>query len=188
MPRYEGILVTWNGHVNTSAAGALIENGSIELDIYHPSDSSRYLKENSEFTFSLVDDPALFFKAALTGVNKPGFQEISEEAMDRYFGFFYPKKASVIHLCKVKEIFEYKVEDKYGESVVSKIKGNVIKKFGDGEFIQRENPLVDALVYATRVSLVEGEQREKLKEKIYKCLETQEDETAKKILNYIEGY
>ncbi len=188
MPRFEGILVTWNAHLNTSAAGAVIEKDTINLDIYHPSDSAMNLQGHPKFTFSLTDDPSLFYKAALTGSNKPDFQEIPEDNMERHAGFYYPKDASVIYCCKVVDHNEYKIQDQYGTSVISKIKGTVVKKIGAGEFIQRETPSVDAMVYATRIPLTHGEQKEMLKEKIYKTLENQEDEVAKKILDYIEGF
>lgn len=188
MPRYEGILVTWNSHLNTSAAGALIENDIIKLDIYHPSDSARNLRSRPEFTFSLTDEPSLFYKAALTGTNKSKYQEISEENMEEHADFYYPKKASVIYCCRVSDQHEHKINDRFGKSVISKVQGEIVIKIGNGEFIQRENPLVDAMVYATRVPLVDGEQKEDLKEKIYKTLENQEDEVAKKILDYIEGF
>ncbi|MGM0404710.1 MAG: DUF447 domain-containing protein [Thermoplasmatota archaeon] len=188
MPRYEGILVTWNSHLNTSAAGAVIEKDTIKLNIYHPSDSIRNLQKHLEFTFSLTDDPSLFYKSALTGSNELGYQEVSKVNMENQAGFYYPRDATVIYCCKVENIDEYKTQDRYGKSVVSKVEGIVMEKIGDGKFIQRENPLVDAMVYATRVPLVDGEQKEMLKEKIYKTLENQECEIAKNVLDYIEGY
>lgn len=187
MPRYEGILVTWNSHVNTSAAGADIDKDKIELEIYSPSDTARNLHATPSFTFSLVNDPTLFYKASLTGSNEPGFSELPENAVEERSGYYYPKDASVVHLCEVKEYSKHEIQDEFGKSVVFEVKGEVTKKIGKGEFIQRENPLVEAMVHATRLSLLEGKRKEKLRGKIYKTLENQNDELSKKILEYVEG-
>ncbi len=188
MKRYEGILVTWNSHVNSSAVGARIKEQLIELDIYHPSDSARNLQDHPKFTFSLVDDPDLFFKAALEGQDQPGYEEISPKSIMEKAGFYYPKKASLVYLCEVFELSDYEIEDELGGATISKIKGRIIEKFGEGGYIEREEPLVDAMVYATRVPLAKEEYKKKLKEKIYNILENKEGKTAEKILDYLEGY
>ncbi|MFO7792397.1 MAG: DUF447 family protein [Candidatus Saliniplasma sp.] len=188
MRRYEGILVTWNSHMNTSAAGARLEEGFIELDIYHPSDSARNLRKNPRFTFSLVDDPSLFYKASLKGHDEPGYQELAEDLMENKAGFYYPQTASIVHLCEVSDLQDYELEDELGKTTVSKVNARIIEKFGEGRYIQREDPLVDSMVYATRVPLAEGKYKEKLKEKIYKILENKEDKITEKILDLIEGY
>ncbi len=188
MPIFEGILVTWNSHVNTSAVGADIEENQIEINIYHPSDTARNLRENHKFTFSLVNDPYMFYKASLEGIDEPGYNELGEDSMKCQDGFYYPIDASKVYFCEVSDRQNYEVEDELGTALVSKVLGSVVKKFGEGDYIQRENPLVDSMVYATRVPLAEGEYKKKLKEKIYKNLENQECELAEKLLDYIEGY
>jgi len=188
MAWYEGILLTWNTHLNAAAVGALLEEDSIELKIYNPSDSAKNLKENNRFTFSLTDDPYLFYKAALTGHDTINFMEFEEDEIETEGEFFYPKKAARVHLCEVLEFNEVEIQDELGHSIVTNVSGHIIEKIGHGDYIQREDPRVDAMVHASRIPLAEGEYKKRLKEKIYKILKNQNDDLADKILKYIEGY
>ena len=180
-------MVTWNSHINAAAVGAILEDKELKMKIYNPSDSARNLKLNRKFTFSLTDDPYLFYKASLTGWNTIGFQELNDHEIKTEGDFHYPSKSTVVYLSKLEDTRETIVKDVLGRSRITEVKAQIIKKIGEGEHIQREDPFVDAMVYASRVHLADEEYQKKLKEKIYTILENQEGPIKGKILGYVEG-
>lgn len=188
MTHHEGILVTWNRSINVSACGAEIEGDEIKLRIYEPSDTASNLEIDSRFTFSLTDDPSLFYKAALTGQNSPGVQELDDEELACEDDFLHPEYASQVYLCRVEGMDEECESDSYGVVDILAVSGKVIDKKGEGPFIEREDPLVDAMVYATRLHVADEEQRDELKQKIKDILKGEENDIAEKILDHLEGY
>ncbi len=122
--------------------------------LYFPSDTARRLDEGIPFTFSLTNDPELFYRAALTGHDEPNMPELDlhdlEEKGERYL---YPSKASKTYFCEVKRTEVIKETDQYGEAKIKLIEGKILEKKGEGEYIGRENPLVDAMVHASRIFL-----------------------------------
>ncbi len=185
MTHHEGILVTWNEHINASAAGADIEGHTISLDIYRPSDAAENLTSNDRFTFSLTDDPRLFFQAALTGHNS-GKSELDDRELHHEEEFWWPKNATSVHLCSVEKREETKMSDEYGETRLLAVKGTIEERRSQGPYIERENPLVDAMVHASRLHVAEGMQKEKLKEKIKELLKNEDGKVVRDIIDYVE--
>ena len=187
MTYFEGIIVSKNHKVNVSAAGAELEKGIMKMRIYRPSDTAKNLENYNKFTFSLTADPDLFYKAALRGQNDPKIQELDDEELVRNNEFLYPEKASIVYFCKIKDREEISEKDKFGEVKILEIKAEIIDKKGSGDYIQRENPLVDAMVYATRKHVADEGQIEKIIEKVKNLLKDEEGELASKIIAYVEG-
>lgn len=187
MSYYEGILVTEGYRPNAAAIGAEIDGDKIASQIYLPSDTGRRLDEEVRFTFSLTTDPDLFYKAALTGHNEPNMPELSFESLK--YGdedFLYPSKASKIYFCEVKRTEKITEMDKYGEAKIKLIEGKILDERGPDEYIGRENPLVDAMVYASRMFVAGEEQQERIREKVKSILEDDESDLKEKILDFVE--
>ncbi len=187
MTYYEGILVTDGDTPNAAAIGAEIEDGRLGSQIYLPSDTGRKLEEEVKFTFSLVDRPDLFFKAALTGHDEPGESELSEERLVEEDGFLYPNEATKIYFCKVGKIKIISEEDRYGEANIKLIEAEILEEKGSGDNIGRESPLIDAMVHASRMFVADQEQKLELKKKIENILDESGSELKHKILDFVEA-
>jgi len=187
MPYYEGILVTANHRPNAAAIGAEINDDLIRSRVYLPSDTARRLDEGVRFTYSLTTDPELFYKAALTGHNEPGISELStEDLKDDGRDYLYPLEASKIYFCEVKLTHMITETDKYGEANIKNILAKVIKECGTEEYMGRENPLIDAMVYASRIFVADEGQKEYIRKKVKSILEDVESDLKQKILDFIE--
>ncbi|MBS3816988.1 MAG: DUF447 family protein [Candidatus Thermoplasmatota archaeon] len=188
MAYYEGILTSTNHLINSAAIGAEIKEDKIVCEIYRPSDTARNLDENKRFTFSLTADPTLFFKGSLTGHNDPDYEEIGEEELKKEEDFFYPVNSTKTYFCRVKDIDEKKVRDEYGGSELKKVTAPIIEEKGEkNNYIGRKNPLVDAMVHATRIYVADERQKKKIREKVREILKDNESELKKKILEFIEA-
>ncbi len=187
MTYYEGILVANGSSINAAAIGAEIDEGSIGSQVYKPSDTARKLKDGSRFTFSLTDKPELFYKVALAGHDRPQRSELSKDDLVKDGGFFYPKDATRIYFCEVKRTRTIKEKDEYGDTEIKLVEGEVLEKRGDGDHIGREEPLVDAMVYATRMYVADEEQKKSIKEKVEDVLAENDSNLKKKILDFVEG-
>ncbi len=187
MAYYEGILVTKENRPNAAAIGAEIDADKIGSQVYFPSDTARRLDEGIPFTFSLTNDPELFYRAALTGHDEPNMPELDlhdlEEKGERYL---YPSKASKTYFCEVKRTEVIKETDQYGEAKIKLIEGKILEKKGEGEYIGRENPLVDAMVHASRIFVADGKQKENIRKKVNSILAETESDLKQKILDSVE--
>ncbi len=181
MVHREGILVSWNHHVNAAAVGADIEKDEISFRIYKPADTAKNLEHNSRFTYSLTDTPELFYKAALTGADSSSGELDSEEIKEED-GFYYPVKATQTYFCKVTRITNDTVTDEYGTSDIRYIKAEILYHKGKGSYIQRKNPLVDAMVHASRYRIANDEaMKERIRRKVTEILKDEKGELADKI-------
>ncbi|GEM_PF-1675762 len=195
MVYHEGILVTSNEVVNAAAIGADIEASKIRCMIYRPSDTARNLESEKRFTYCLTDDPLLFFKGALTGNDEPKSPELSEEELCLQDDFFYPKKATKVYFCTVDSTFEKYIFDEYGEARLKGVEGTIIceNKIREAQPLDREDPLVDAMVHATRLSIADEEKKESLQGKIREILAAEEStknhrkDVKDKIIEFVEG-
>ncbi len=187
MSYYEGILVTTDHRPNAAAIGAEIEGDRIGSQVYLPSDTARRLDEEVRFTFSLTTDPGLFYKAALTGHNEPDKAELeSQNLKDEGDDFIYPSKATKTYYCEVKRTKMITEKDDYGKANIKLIEAEILKEKGVGEYIGRENLLVDAMVYASRMFVADEEQKEKIRERVKSVLEDTESDLKEKILDFVE--
>ena len=181
MVHLEGVLVSWNHHINAAAMGVNIEDNKMSLRVYLPSDTGNNLELNKKFTYSLTDDPELFFKAALTGANT-GFSELEDNDIESEGCYFFPKKATQTFFCEADEIVKRTIKDRYGTSDVLDITALITGKKGEGEYIQRENPLIDAMVHATRYPIVEDEPtRDEIRRAVKTILVNEDGELARRI-------
>ena len=187
MTHYEGILVSSNDVINTSAAGAEINDESLYLKIYLPSDTGRNLQVGKEFTFSLTDSIRLFYLASLKGHNQPEKPEVPKSKILEKDGYYFPKEAGKTYFCTVKNISKKEGNDKYGEFELKKIKAKIDKKEGQGDFLTRENPYLDSLVYASRIHVADEKEKEKIQKKVRELMKDKETELAKIIISYVEG-
>ncbi len=181
----EGILVSEGGWVNAAAIGAEISEKHIFFAIYRPSDTAANLEENMRFTFSLTDDPWLFYKAALTGHNTP-FPELSEDELKGCPPFIYPSKATCIYFCRVNKISRERKKDEYGLASLYKVTADILEKRGEENYIGRDNPLVDAMVYASRYHIANKRQKDIIRNKIGQILEGIDDRLADKVKIYVD--
>ncbi|MEF8832946.1 MAG: DUF447 domain-containing protein, partial [Candidatus Thermoplasmatota archaeon] len=150
MSYYEGILITTDDRSNAAAIGAEIKGDKIGCQVYLPSDTGRRLDEGVRFTYSLTKDPELFYKAALTGHDEPDMSELTaKDLKNEGEDFFYPSEATKIYFCEVKRTKKITEKDEYGEAKIKLIEAEVLKEKGTKEYIGRENPFVDAMVYAS---------------------------------------
>ncbi len=182
-------MISWNHHVNASAIGAdiNIDEGELNFKVYCPSDTERNLESNPNFTYSLTDSPELFFKAALTGNNRPGC-ELNQDELVVKGGFYYPRDASRIFFCQVKDSESGNVIDEYASSEYYGHKAVILDRQGEGAYIGRANPYVDAMVYASRYNVVEsGEQKNKIRQRVKNILKDEKRALADKILMYVDG-
>ncbi len=187
MSYYEGILVTTNHRPNAAAIGAEIEGDRIGSQIYLPSDTARRLDEDVRFTYSLTSDPRLFYKAALTGHDEPEKPELEPQNLKAEDDdFIYPSGATKTYFCEVKRTKIITEKDDYGKANIKLIEAEVIKKKGTDEYIGRENPLVDAMVYASRMFVADEEQKEWIREKVKSVLEDTDSKLKGKILDFVE--
>ncbi len=187
MSYYEGILVTTDHRPNAAAIGAKIEGETIESRIYSPSDTAQRLDEGIRFTFSLTTDPELFYRASLTGHNDPDISELStgdlkEEGRD----FIYPSEATKTYFCEVKSTERIKERDKYGRANIKLIEGEILKERGVEKYIDREDPLVDAMVHASRMFVADEGQKEQIRKKVKFILQDNESDLKQKILDFVQ--
>ncbi len=196
MTYYEGILGTSNDWPNFAAVGAEITGSKIGGRLYLPSDTGTRLVEGKSFSFSLTDNPNIFFKAALTGHNKKNQQELGDDEFIQKNGYVYPTQASKVYLCKTKKTKIVRRTDRYGEAKIKLFEGEILEKIIEcEEYLSREDPCLDALVYATRLPLADNEQKQELIREIDKILNKikknskQEDKkTKEKILDFVEEW
>ncbi len=187
MSYYEGILVTTNQRPNAAAIGANIEGDRIENQVYLPSDTARRLDEDIWFTYSLTTDPGLFYKAALTGHNEPDKAELdSRNLKAEGEGFIYPADATKTYFCEVKRTKMITEKDDYGKANIKLIEAEILKERGVEKYIGRENPLVDAMVYASRMFVADEKQKERIRERVKSVLEDNESNLKGKILDFVE--
>ncbi|MFO7991007.1 MAG: DUF447 family protein [Thermoplasmata archaeon] len=184
MEHLEGILVSRNEHINTSAAGADIEGSNLFFRIYSPSNTFSNLTKTDRFTFSLTDDRELFYRGALIGHDNE-VQELRNEELKKDDGHPYPEGASKVFFCSI--IFRQikTVKDEYGCSDVLFVKTKVTKSIGEGEYIQREDPHVNALVHASRYHIASPEQKKQIRSRVRKILKNEEDNLSQKILDHV---
>lgn len=184
MEHLEGILVSVNEHINTSAAGADTEDSSMSFRIYSPSNTFSNLSKNDKFTFSLTDDPEQFYRGAVIGHNSD-VQELPDDELKKDGEFRYPKEATKVFFCNIVDREIKTIKDGYGEADVLFVKARVKKTKGRGHHIQRENPYVDALVHASRYHMSSPEQKKQLRRKVRIILKNKEDNLSQKILDYV---
>jgi len=186
MTHYEGILVSWNDHVNSAAMGAEIEGDQMHLNVYVPSNTYLNLNEAGRFTFSLTNSRELFYRSALIGhhndVCELGCSDLAKEDE-----FYYPVSASITYFCEVEEEKKIKKKDEFGETVVFRFKAKIMKKEGGGEYIDRDDPVVDALVFASRYHLGDEEQRAKIRKKVQDILKGVDGDVADKVREHVKG-
>ncbi|MFW6083399.1 MAG: DUF447 domain-containing protein [Thermoplasmatota archaeon] len=188
MTYYEGILISFNKTLNTSAVGAEVSENHLQLRLYHPSDTSKNLGIGSKFTFSLTKSLQLFYKASLTGYNEPNQSELSEDEVLKKDSYYYPKEATKTFFCEVKSIEEKKGIDKYGKLLLKSINAEIKYQKGEKkEYLTRDNPYLNSMVYASRIPVAEKEQKEEIKNKVIKMLKNEDTELAKKIISSVEG-
>ncbi|MFW5945691.1 MAG: DUF447 domain-containing protein [Candidatus Natronoplasma sp.] len=187
MSYYEGILVTDGDSPNAAAIGAEIEDERFGSRIYLPSDTGRKLEEEINFTFSLTDEPVLFFKAALTGHDESDESELSTDGLVEEDGYLYPVEATKIYFCNVVRTKVVSEEDRYGEANIKLIEAEIVEEKGNNGYIGRENPLVDAMVYASRMLVADEGQKVELKKKIEDILDESESELKRKIFDFVEA-
>lgn len=189
MTCYEGILVSRNSVVNAAAIGAKIEVPRIEFGVYMPSDTARNLDREVRFTYSLTKDPSLFFKAALTGHDDPKINEINKRELIVDGDFIYPKNAGKVYFCEVEETSKKTVQDKYGSSEIKEVKGKILEARGEEKrYLDRGDPLVDALVHASRICVADESQKRQLYSKIKSRLKDSESTFKEKIIDFSEEH
>lgn len=187
MTYYEGILATKGVWHNFAAIGAEIVESKIGGKVYLPSDTADRLEEGKRFTFSLADEPELFFKAALTGNNRSDYCELKTSGYEVDGEFVYPKRATKIYFCKIKKTKLIEQEDEYGEAEIKLFEAEIIRKEGELEYISREEPHVDAMVHASRFNIADKEQKKKIQNQVESILSDVQTDLKKKILEYIQG-
>ncbi len=181
MVHREGILVSWNHHVNAAAVGADIEKDKMSFRIYKPADTAKNLEHNSRFTYSLTDSPELFYKASLTGADSSSCELDSEEIKEED-GFYYPVKATQTHFCKISKITPGVVTDEYGTSEILDLEAEILSHKGKENYIQREDPLVDAMVHASRYQILDAPaMKDRIRRKVTETLKDERGELADKI-------
>ncbi len=185
MVHREGILVSTDGWVNTAAMGADIDEDLIRFRIFRPSDTAWNLKKNKEFTFSLTDDPMLFYKAALTGhdTQQP---ELLEDELVEEDGFYYPKKATRVFFCRVISTKDISIKDAFGSADLLTVEASIVRDTGEADFIGRENHLVDIMVHLTRYIISNEDKKEAIKMYVESILEDDDSPTAKKLIQWME--
>ncbi len=186
MSYFEGILVTTNHRPNVAAIGAEIYEGRIGNQIYLPSDTGRRLEEGVRFTYSLTTDPELFYKAALTGHNEPKMPELISEELKEEKEFIYPSQATKTYFCEVKRTKMITQRDKYGKAKIKLVESGILEGKGAEDHIGREEPLVDAMVHASRMFVANKKQKERIRKKVKSVLEDTESDLKQKILDFIE--
>lgn len=174
--------------MNAAAIGADIDRDSGELNFrsYRPSNTSVNLVVGSRFTFSLTEDPKLFFKAALTG-NNSSKPELSKDELCSKEGFFFPKESVMTFFCRINDMDPGSVVDEYGESEYLDYQADILRVSGSGEGIGREDPLVDAMVHASRYHIADEEKKRELRQTIKDILTGESSEFAIKIIRYVGG-
>ncbi len=182
-------MISWNGHVNASAIGADIDRDELELKfrVYCPSDTERNLRVNPRFTYSLTDNPRLLFKAALTGNNQP-VCELNKGEILAKDDFHYPRDATRVYFCQLKDSLHGTVTDEYGSSEYYEHTASILHHHGDGVSIGREDPHIDAMVYASRYNLVDGEKiKNEIRQRVKKILKGEKGDLTERILMHVEG-
>ncbi len=185
MVHREGILVSTDGWVNTAAMGADVDEDLIRFRIFRPSDTAYNLKEKKEFTFSLTDDPMLFYKAALTGHNTQE-PELEEDELIDEDGLYYPKKATRVYFCRVISTEDISIKDTYGSAEILTVEARILRHTGEADFIGRENPLVDIMVHLTRYIISDDDKKEAIEGYVKSILEKEDSPTAEKIAQWME--
>lgn len=189
MTYHEGILISKNTNVNAAAIGADIEPPVIESKVYRPSDTARNLEQGVQFTFSLTEDPSLFFRAALNGHDEPQTQEIDHSDLIVEDDFIYPKDVEAVYFCEVERVSINSVRDRYGSSELKEIEGQILKTIGKEEKgLGRGEPLIDALVHASRIYVADEKQKKQLRKKIETILKDERSLLKKKIIDFVEEH
>lgn len=182
----EGVLVTWEPSINVSAAGAEREDDGLNFHMYMPSDTARALSPGTSFTFTLTRDHELFYRAALTGMDEPSYQELEDEELIREDGHIYPREHGTVFFCEAVSSVTRVERDDYGDAVVKLVRAEIKEKRGEGKSLNREDPLLEAMIHATRLHVADDEQSRKLERRIKGLLEGEEGTVAKKIMDYLE--
>ncbi len=183
MTYHEGIVVSWDDFLNAAAMGGDLEGKSITLRVYRPCDTAENLSVGSRFTFSLSCSHELFYKAALTGHNRTGYSELDKDELQKSEGYFFPKHATKTYFCEVIDQEETHEKDEYGEARIKRIRGEILEERGEEKGLSREDPLLNAMVHATRLPLADERQKRLLTKKIESLLEkSTENEDMKELI------
>lgn len=186
MTHYEGILVSWDGHVNSAAMGAEIEEENIVVNVYIPSNTYLNLKEEGRFTYSLTGDRELFYTSALTG-HHDDVCELGCSDLAKKDDFYFPTKASRTYFCEVLDQERITERDEFGTADIFQFKGKILRREGDGDHLGREDPVIDALVHASRYHLGDKEQKERIRKKVIEILRGEKGDVARKVREYVGG-
>lgn len=187
MVDHEGILVSWDPTINASAAGADRKGDHLHFLFYLPSDTGRVLTPGTHFTYSLCSGAELFYRAALTGTNAPDHQELEEDELAEKDGYIYPNAAEKVFFCEVASSYQRVERDVYGSAPVKVVEAKIKDEIGKGKGLTREDPLIEAMVHASRMHVADAEQKKELKEKIFDALDGKESPVASDIREFVEG-
>lgn len=181
---YETIVTTNGPHINAAAIGVRRVEGKLQMKIYEMSNTYENLQKGESdrdaFSFGInIICPAqidLLCNAALKGWGSP-IPEFPAESFEMVNDAPVLKDACVWVICKLAEQQIEEVKDSWGQSsrmdVIVHIKDIIIKKSENYRPITRgpDEPLVDALVYATKFKIAKGSMKDKCRSQVEDLIE-----------------
>lgn len=185
---YETIVTTMNSLPNAAAIGIMLVDDTIQMKVFAGTNTYSNVKRNGRFAINFVNEDQLdlLTKAALTGHNSKE-REFPDECYLYDEGIPHLAQIKNYLLCEIEQSSEKQIEDKIGRCNVLKIRAKILKcVVGEdiSPIIMKENPLVEALIHATRYGISKGKVKLDYRKKVKYYLDSAVDN--KKINENIE--
>ncbi len=167
---YETIVTTTNSLPNAAAIGISLIDDMIQMKVFAGTNTYSNVKRNRRFAVNFVskDQLDLLIKAALTGHGSKE-REFPNEHYLYDEGIPHLIQVKNYLLCEVEQSTEKQMKDKIGRCDVLEIKARILKCIAGEDvspIIMKENPLVEALIHATRYSISKGKVKADYKKKV----------------------
>jgi hypothetical protein len=181
---YETIVTTNGSHINAAAIGIRRVGEKLNMKIYELSNTFENFQkakergEDTRFAINIIDTSQLDLLcwAALKGWGSP-IPEFPKDDFDTVSEAPIMKDAHVSIICQPEEQEIETFKDSYGKSTRLKLTAKVIEIIVNDEDdftpISRspEEPLIEALVYATKFKIAKGAMKDKCRGRVEELLE-----------------
>ena len=198
---YETIVTTVNSNGKSNAATIGIQrvpDDKLQLKIYDGSNTFKNLKRNVNFGINIIDT-SQYEHAIIAALNgwgnlEPEFELEEYEVVDN-IPFLKFAKCHII--CKIDSHNIYDITDKYGSNKLLELKASIkkliIQDIIEEPLIRNKNlPLLEAAILATRFKVSTGEVKEDCKSRINQFIDSaiaqHQTEKVERIITLIEQF
>jgi hypothetical protein len=181
---YETIVTTSGPHINAAAIGIRRIDDKFHMKVFEMSNTFENLQNGQEqeipcrFAINLIDSSQLdlLCYAALRGWGSP-IPEFPRESFEIVDDAPVMKDAFASIICETNESRIEDVKDNYGRSTRMDVRARIVDVIlndpGDARPIARspDEPLVEALIFATKFKIAKGAMKDKLRSRVEELLE-----------------